>query len=262
MISHKHSTIKLLNLKYAAFPQRIRITQYHSIFNLKVKKGDHYIYDSRKWTGIICILSGKNEFQFEDCCFQCESEDVILIPRGSSYKVTYQEDGVVIIFNFFTDYDSSFSPIKVSGMNLYASYKKIQEYSYIPSEYSYYAIMSELYRMISKILMSDSQNSILLNNAVKIINDNFHDSSFLCRDISKKLNISESYLRARFKKEFGISPNRYLTTIRMQEALSLLTGNASITETALMVGYSDIFQFSKAFKKFYGYPPSEAKHMI
>ena len=76
------------------------------------------------------------------------------------------------------------------------------------------------------------------------------------------LNVSESYLRAQFKKAYGMSPSRYMTFIRMQEANNLLINSTKISETALLVGYSDIFQFSKAFKKFYGYPPSEAKRIV
>ena len=155
-----------------------------------------------------------------------------------------------------------FPPITSSKINLYPSFKKIEEYSVNTSEHSYYAIMSELYNIVSKIFQSNVQKNTLLKNAIKIINDNFNDSTFLCKNISKMLNVSESYLRAQFKKVYGISPYRYMTIVRMQEANNLLINNTSITETALAVGYSDIFQFSKAFKKFYGYPPSEAKRML
>lgn len=250
------------NHQYRDFPVRINITQYKAVNYVKRKKGGHYTFNPRRWSAIIGILKGEVEFIFDNNTINCQAEDVIFIPQNSKYTAKYIEDPSVIIFDFYTDNNSFFAPIKTSGLNLYSSYKKIEEYSFKPSESSYYAIMSELYFILSKIVMSDNQKDIILNNAIKIINENFHDPSFFCKNISDMLNISESYLRARFKKVFGISPSRYMTMIRMQEAVTLLSSNVSITETALMVGYSDIFQFSKAYKKYFGYPPSETKHII
>ncbi|HBB28715.1 MAG TPA: hypothetical protein DC000_05625 [Clostridiales bacterium] len=41
----------------------------------------------------------------------------------------------------------------------------------------------------------------------------------------------------------------------MLEAKNLLQTNHSVTEVCFMVGYDDIFVFSKAFKNYYGVSP-------
>lgn len=249
--------------KFYYEPQtKINITRYRAAQLLQVKEGDFFAYNTRKWASILHVLSGHLEYKFDNYTLHCRTDDVMFLPQGSSYVVNYIEDSTVIGFDFHTDDTPDMDAFIINGFNLYSSYKKIEEYSVNPTESSYYAILSEIYYVISKILLSDNQKDLILGNAVKIINDNFHDPAFLCQNISETLNISESYLRAKFKKAYGMSPYRYLTAVRMQEALALLSSNVTITETALMVGYSDIFQFSKAFKKFYGYPPSEAKRII
>ena len=262
MFSSRTTTFKSVNRKYHGFPARIRITYFKNTFYMKLKKGEHFTYNPRLWSGIVYVISGKLEFHFENQTIKCQADDSILISQGTSYKVHYLEDSTSVVFNFYTDENLKFPPITSNKINLYPSFKKIEEYSVNTSEHSYYAIMSELYNIVSKIFQSNVQKNTLLTNAIKIINDNFNDSTFLCKNISKMLNVSESYLRAQFKKVYGISPYRYMTIVRMQEATNLLINNTSITETALAVGYSDIFQFSKAFKKFYGYSPSDAKRMI
>jgi len=262
MFSYRTTTFKSVNRKYHGFPARIRITNFKNTFYMKLKKGEHFTYNPRLWSGIVYVISGKLEFHFENQTIKCQADDSILISQGTSYKVHYLEDSTSVVFNFYTDENLKFPPITSSKINLYPSFKKIEEYSVNTSEYSYYAIMSELYNIVSKILQSNFQKNTLLKNAVKIINENFTDPNFLCKNISKMLNVSESYLRAQFKKSYGMSPSRYMTLIRMQEANNLLINNTKISETALLVGYSDIFQFSKAFKKFYGYAPAAATRII
>ena len=59
-----------------------------------------------------------------------------------------------------------------------------------------------------------------------------------------------------FKGKYGIGPKEYLTRVRLNKAKWLLSKEYSVAECASMVGYSDTFTFSKAYKKFYGVSPS------
>ena len=46
----------------------------------------------------------------------------------------------------------------------------------------------------------------------------------------------------------------------MEKAYKLLNENeAQVGETAIAVGYKTIYHFSRSFKKYYGYPPSDTK---
>ena len=55
----------------------------------------------------------------------------------------------------------------------------------------------------------------------------------------------------------GITPVNYITQVKMKKALEYLyEQNYSVKEVAALVGYTDIYTFSKAFKKIYGIPPS------
>jgi AraC-like DNA-binding protein len=55
----------------------------------------------------------------------------------------------------------------------------------------------------------------------------------------------------------GVSYRQLLSKARMQRALELLeTRDASLTEIALDLGYSDLAHFTRAFKQHFGHPPS------
>jgi len=76
--------------------------------------------------------------------------------------------------------------------------------------------------------------------------------------LAERLHISRAYLRNLFVEREGISPKQYLTRLRMYHAEQLLLkSDLQITEVARSVGYPDIFQFIKAFRKYYGMAPGE-----
>lgn len=61
-----------------------------------------------------------------------------------------------------------------------------------------------------------------------------------------------------FKEVFGISFREYIIRYRLRQACHLLKNpNASITDVALSVGFSDVSHFSKMFKRYLGAPPSD-----
>ena len=67
--------------------------------------------------------------------------------------------------------------------------------------------------------------------------------------------ISTVYLNKLFHKELGVTPFFYIVQRRMAIARELLREHCSVGEVARLVGYGDIYQFSRAFKKHYGASP-------
>lgn len=75
-------------------------------------------------------------------------------------------------------------------------------------------------------------------------------------DIVNHVGIDRSYLYKVFKKQFHVSPQEYLISYRMEEAVKLLTStDRSIISIAGAVGYTDALTFSRIFKKQTGESP-------
>ncbi len=74
--------------------------------------------------------------------------------------------------------------------------------------------------------------------------------------LAADFGFERSYLYRMFKKKYGMGPKEYLTQVRLDKARWLLARNYSVAECAYMVGYSDPFSFSKAYKNRYGVSPS------
>lgn len=115
-------------------------------------------------------------------------------------------------------------------------------------------ILAECYRQNFK---PESQNSII-QKSVDYILKNYKHKELYIREIAEQSFMSEVYFRKLFKAEYGISPQKYIIKLRMQNALGLIsTGYYSLKEVAEMSGYCDYKHFSVEFKKSVGVSPSE-----
>ncbi len=84
-------------------------------------------------------------------------------------------------------------------------------------------------------------------------------------DIASACGLNRSYLTRLFKHATGYTPQSYLFTYRMKKASELLLESSeSVSSTAFLVGYSDSFTFSKAFKRYKNISPSDyrRKHSV
>ena len=76
--------------------------------------------------------------------------------------------------------------------------------------------------------------------------------------LAQSVNLSEKYFITFFKKVVGVTPTNYIIQAKMKKALEYLHEHRySVKEVATLVGYSDIYTFSKVFKKTYGISPSK-----
>lgn len=74
--------------------------------------------------------------------------------------------------------------------------------------------------------------------------------------LAERLNVSEVYLRRKFKEVTGTSPAKYRNALRLGKAASYLKfGDISVQEISDTLGYSTVSHFIKEFKERYGISP-------
>lgn len=78
--------------------------------------------------------------------------------------------------------------------------------------------------------------------------------------IAEQLNITPNYLSFIFHKKTGSTYMKHLTSVRMLKARELLSNpNAQVQLVAEKVGYFSTRHFTKLFKEYFGYYPSECR---
>lgn len=90
------------------------------------------------------------------------------------------------------------------------------------------------------------------------IEKHYQDADLSVHKLAEIFQLNPSYMGMLFKKVNHQSVLQYLIRVRMEAAVRLIAeGQYRITDIARMVGYPDVFYFSKRFKKTYGVPPKE-----
>lgn len=73
------------------------------------------------------------------------------------------------------------------------------------------------------------------------------DEEISLEELARSLQIGYETFRKVFKKQTGVSPARYRTRKKMEQARILLEGGVPMKEIAGLVGYGDVYAFSKQF---------------
>lgn len=101
----------------------------------------------------------------------------------------------------------------------------------------------------------ESQGNIM-DEICEYIDQNFTEKLVLS-DIAEKFFISYSHLSKMFHETYGVSFQEYLISKRMVYSEQLLQcPTMNLQEISEAVGYNNVFNFSRAFKKYYGVSPT------
>ena len=209
---------------------------------------------------IIIALCGKMDFVFEDKTVPCNGSNAIFIPKGATYQVVCHEYSESLLFNFQTTVEPK-SPEPLGEPDRKSAEELLQktELLFAHTEHSRYMLFSAYYELFSLIFDTNPATETAekyVAAAEGVMIKQLALESITCAEIANQCNISEVYLRKLFIKYRSITPSRYLLKLRMKKARLYLTEGYSVSETAQNVGYRDVYQFSRAYKKIYGYPPS------
>ena len=103
----------------------------------------------------------------------------------------------------------------------------------------------------------DNLNELYIREALNFIEENYN-RNISVEDVSNRCNLSKSYFTRIFKKHMNITPQEFLIQYKMLQACNLLKDKSlSISQVAELLGYSNQFNFSVAFKKKFNLSPSK-----
>lgn len=103
----------------------------------------------------------------------------------------------------------------------------------------------------------DDGGNKVIQDVAQYVKQNPH-LTFSVSDLAKKCGCSDSHFRAIFRKEMGVSPKSYIKKTKMDYAVRLMRDeNMMVKQVADILGYNDIYEFSKQFKTVYGKPPTK-----
>ena len=226
-------------------------------------KEGHFNVKARQYASLSFRVSGTGNFTIGTKHFITKPGDVFFLPANTPYMVDYStSESIVIHFDNcnYSDAENlcfeNSSAIKICFENLLKTWKE---------QASINKSKSIIYDILDK-MESDQRNAInetAVTSCVRYMEEHYYDPTLDVEALCAISFISVSTLQRAFAKHFGISPKQYLIQIRMSHALALLIKRKlSIKEISSACGFTDEKYFSRAFKKRYGYPPTQLQDNI
>ena len=122
---------------------------------------------------------------------------------------------------------------------------------------SYVKIMTICAQYLTLSNAVPSEKPTVAELTKRYIHENFSEKIGIS-EMCSEIGCSKSTLITSFKNTYGVTVNRYLTDVRLNEACKMLNENGkSICDVAQLSGFSDQSYFSKVFSAKYGMPPSD-----
>ncbi len=128
---------------------------------------------------------------------------------------------------------------------------------------SIYQILEYFLFKFNGRILSSSNKKFHKDDTDKLLKAKSYLDKNVCENVSIKIlceliQMSRSKFKRLFTQVFGKPPYRYHLENKLEKGKELIeTKRLSISETAFFLGYDDHGSFTRAFKKHYGYLPSE-----
>ena len=217
------------------------------------------------WELIYCT-SGQGCFSLENgATINYREGEVVVIPPRERHANSSQE-GFTNIHLTMADpsfpYRTAFRVADDEAGSLRMAFTQAQTY-YMTQMIKRELVLAALGELIASYIVvfrSNSEFSEPVERIRSAIIRNYARADFALDEVIREMPFHYDYLRKLFKKEVGISPLEYMTSLRMKNAETLLTAmwtnEYTISEIAQMCGFEDALYFSRVFKKYYGCAPS------
>ena len=244
--------------------ERMIITDVADCFFAKDPRGHKIEMKGRRYACFIVTVKGRIRFTFSDRVLICDKEHPVFLPHGACYRNECLDSAESYVFNFLTSEEHQPTLLTPpSEMQVKKAFEQISA-GHSASFGEEARAIGELYYLMSALFSAPAVSLAekVLRASLEYIDHNYSSPSLSVRSISEYCFISESYLRRLFSEKLGRSPFGYITDVRMQKAQMLLYEKRSIVEIAALVGYSDVYQFSRAYKRYYGFAPSVHMAMV
>ncbi len=154
--------------------------------------------------------------------------------------------------------NQGFQPLKSPEITFFEDYKDVNEVRLLNQ---YVSSFQEKEKLPKEIFEEDLDFIVLLK---KNTIDSLTDEDFSAKKLATMQTISYRQLHRQVKEKTGLSPNKFISLVKVIEGRRLLTidKNINIKEVTFKLGYTKASHFSKLFKDVYGLSPKKYQMKI
>ncbi len=230
-------------------------------------------YEIDRWTRVFCLKKGQAEWRSNGETKLLTPGDILLFPPGCTGEYItaegHQYHWFAVVGKWPTiwgqtpqtqhwqldpdpDIEAGFIGVRETLILQQPGYS-LKALSYV---YSIFGRVQQLVRR-SEGTPSRSEYPESVRKTIVYLEENI-GRPFLAEETAAHVHLSPAHLRALFERWVGLSPKRYHTQCRIDQAKRLLAQQTlSVQAVAAAVGYDDAAYFSRVFKQFTGQSPTK-----
>lgn len=228
---------------------------------------------------IIYVSKGKGYFIFNEKEHTIEEGSIVIYKpnekqnymykstdKSNIYWIHFSGKEVCNILNKFEIYDNNIYNIGFNDEYIKIWEKIILEIQKkeLHFEYIIQSELSKLLILMARGIYEHKNNFSKTHELVQIAINKMHQEQYkniMISDYAKEYNMSVCWFIKNFKEITGMTPNKYISHMKINKAKELLFDTGlNITEISDMLGFESPFYFSKVFKKIIGQSPKEWKN--
>ncbi len=277
-------------MKFTEIQPFVRYVHYLPL-DKKADYGETAPYDNR----LFFCCRGLGEITADGKPYTMRPGTVLIIPSGTPYHIKAPDNEITYMavnFDYFYDHADLYNPIPPASVLAYNPTMRLEQihfsdtptfngvifaenlsalnesFTALHREYSRKLLFSDrilsgqlseiLFRCARATTFNESKTaSETVSQLIDYIHENY-SQNITNKTIAHRFNLHPNYVSNLIKAFTGMPLHRYIMHTRVSVSMQmLLKSNASITEIAEKCGFSDIYHFSKIFKKFIGVPPTK-----
>ena len=246
------------------------ITKIHSATTMYTEKNTKAKRTNRPSWAIVIKYEGETVYMSKGKSYLSDIQNLVILPKGCSYEWCCTHSGHYSIIEFESELvcDDIFSFSVNSSEKILKLFKEL-EYKrtlkkpmyQIESIRDTYSILLTLTQTMSKKYLPTEKRS-KISPALDYIAKNYN-MDITNEDLARLTGLSTVYFRKLFTEVLGISPIKYVHELRIKKAKEMLKSDySSISNIAQSLGYLNIYDFSRAFKKYVGISPSKYEKQL
>ena len=242
----------------------------------------YFLHDHESYE-ILLFLEGDSKFVIEGKEYFLESGDIIIVRKHEMHRVYHNSNAkyhrIVLMVKpeFFINhncpnYETQFLNTKMGIANriksdyvrscgLYDVFMRLKKYSgnYTqveePVVEALVMVILYLINQVGHFSPSDEHDSHV-EQVISHINNHYTEDLDLAT-LANTFFISPNYLCRIFRKATGLTVHDYIRRKRLSKVRELRANGKSISEAAMLSGFSDYSSFYRTYKKLMGCPPKE-----
>ena len=232
-----------------------------SALSVKDRAGKRFSHASRYAAAFILTGRGRIRIAYAGGELTVDPEHAVYLPEGLTYLNECLCDAESVVLNFHAlrapREPLSCRPIPFSRALEIG--ERVAHCAKLETPSARCESLSLLYAVAAELLSAEGSRApaSLTERALAFMRLQCDRQSLTVADVARHCHVSEIWLRKLFARELGVSPHKRLTELRMQRAALLLEEKRPIKEIAHSVGYADVYQFSRAYKSYFGHAPTK-----